>query len=138
MTYIWKSGELFSCRHFESEALSRSPRQLSMENRIWCLEKFKLVSNGNITKNIPFLDVYGDINLVSHVIKCLKARKALWKIWSCDNLIYISIHIQKWYLICYISIWDQFKLFKTSNTAFHTRLSWWPRLRFTFKWRYDF
>ena len=54
----------FVYRHFENEALFRSPRQPSMESRIWSLEKFKLVSNGNITNKIPFLDVYGDINLV--------------------------------------------------------------------------
>ena len=54
----------FSYRHFESEALSKSQRQMSMESRIWRLEKFKLLSNGNITNKIPFLDVYGDINLV--------------------------------------------------------------------------
>ena len=54
----------FSCRHFESEALSRSPNQPSMENRIWRFEKFKLVSNGNITNKIPRLDVYRDKELV--------------------------------------------------------------------------
>ena len=63
-----------------------------------------------LTNKIPFLNVYGDINLVGHVIKSHKA-----------------LHIQKWYLICYISIWDQFKHFKTSDAAFHTRLSRWPR-----------
>ena len=30
----------FSWCHFESDALSRSPKQLSVESRIWCLEKF--------------------------------------------------------------------------------------------------
>ena len=33
-----------------------------------------------LTNKIPFLDVYGDINLVGHVIKSHKARRALWKI----------------------------------------------------------
>ena len=64
MTYIQKSGELFSCRHFESEALAGSPNQASMENRIWCFEEFKLVSNGNLTNKIQCLDVYGDIKPV--------------------------------------------------------------------------
>ena len=54
----------FVYRHFENEALFSSPRQPSMESRIWRPEKLKLVSNGNITNKIPFLDVYGDINLV--------------------------------------------------------------------------
>ena len=50
------------------------------------------------------------------------------------NQIYISIHIQKWYLICYISIWNQLKLSKTLETAFHTEKAvWWPRWRFNFK-----
>ena len=35
-----------------------------------------------------------------------------------SNQIYISIVIQKWYIFCYISIWDQFKLFKMSDTVF--------------------
>ena len=37
-------------------------------------------------------------------------------IWSRDqpDLYLHAIYIQKWYLICYISIWDQFKLFKLS------------------------
>ena len=34
----------------------------------------------HLTNKIPFLDVYGDINLVGHVIKSHKARRALWKI----------------------------------------------------------
>ena len=33
-----------------------------------------------LTNKIPFLDVYGDINLVGHVIKSHKALRALWKI----------------------------------------------------------
>ena len=36
--------------------------------------------NHYLTNKIPFLDVYGDINLVGHVIKSHKARRALWKI----------------------------------------------------------
>lgn len=28
------------------------------------LEKFKLISNGNITNIIPFCNVYGDVNMV--------------------------------------------------------------------------
>ena len=39
------------------------------DSRVWkavsdVLKCLKLVSNGNITNKIPFLDVYGDINLV--------------------------------------------------------------------------
>ena len=41
----------------------------------------------NLTNKIPFLDVYGDINLVGHVIKSHKARRALWKCSSSDNQI---------------------------------------------------
>ena len=44
----------------KSEALSRSPRQPSLENRIIRLEKCKVVSNRNIPNKIPFSDVYGD------------------------------------------------------------------------------
>ena len=33
------------------------------------------------------LDVCGNINLVGHVIKFYKARRALRKMWSCDNQI---------------------------------------------------
>ena len=61
---IFKIQVNFSCRHFESEALFRSPIQPSLERRIRRLEKFKLVSNGNITNKISFLDVYENINLV--------------------------------------------------------------------------
>ena len=35
-----------------------------MESHIRCLENLKLVSVGNITNKIPFLNVYRDINLV--------------------------------------------------------------------------
>ena len=77
-----------------------------------------------LRNKIPFLDMCGDINLVGHVFKSHKVRMSLLKIWSRDNQFYISIQIQNLYLICYISILDQFKLFKTSDTVFHTRLSW--------------
>ena len=53
--------------------IGHQDNRVYIENRIRHLEKFKLVSNGNITKNIPFLDDYGDINLVAHVIKSHKA-----------------------------------------------------------------
>ena len=54
MTYNIKSGDLYFISPFESEALSRSPRQPSMESGIWRLEKFKLASNGNITNKIYY------------------------------------------------------------------------------------
>lgn len=76
MTYILDLlSELFLCRHLKSEAIHRSPRQLNMENRIRRLENSKLISNGNITNKTPFLDGYGDKNLISHVIKSNKAWK---------------------------------------------------------------
>ena len=53
--------------------IGHQDNRVYIENGIRHLEKFKLVSNGNITKNIPFLDDYGDINLVAHVIKSHKA-----------------------------------------------------------------
>lgn len=44
---------------------------------------------------------------------------------------YIYIHRYpknpKMVIISYISIWDKFILFKTSDTTFLSRLSWWPR-----------
>ena len=46
------------------EPLYRSPRHLSMEDHIRRLEKFKMVSNGNVSNKIPFSDVCRDINLV--------------------------------------------------------------------------
>ena len=88
----------FLYRHFESVALSRSPRQPSMESRIWRLEKFKLVSNGNITNKITCFDVYGDINLVvtwsgCHKIKSgilfVKLRKS-WHVF--ETLYYMHMH----------------------------------------------
>ena len=43
--------------------LCRSPIQPGMESNI-CLEKYKSVSNENLTIKISCLDMYGDINLV--------------------------------------------------------------------------
>ena len=123
--HSWCKGEsVYSCLCLETIF---THKMYLIFNGFYLFVKFVDVTRNYLTKKIPFLDVYGDINLVGHVIKSNKARRALWKIWSCDNQIYISIHIQKWYLICYISIWGQFKLFKTSDTAFHSRLSLWPR-----------
>ena len=55
------------------------------DSRMWnvvsdVLKTLVWFKNSNITNKIPFLDVYGDINLVDHVIKSYKARRALWKI----------------------------------------------------------
>ena len=68
-----------------------------MESRIWRLGKLKLVSNGNITNKIPFLDVYGDINLVGHVIKSYKARRVSYLLNKSKSTVEIkSKHV--WYI----------------------------------------
>ena len=57
----------------------------------------KLVSNGNITKMIPFLDVFGDINLVAIWSNPKFSIKAfgLCGIWSRDHSdLYLERHSQ--------------------------------------------
>ena len=104
----------------------------SLHPSMYCAKFSWNWSGGSWEENIKMWKVYdnanddtttrtdsGHILIRKFFLKSLKN-----KIWSRDNQIYISIHIQKWYLICSVSIWDQFKLFKTSDTAFHTRLPW--------------
>ena len=61
---------LVLCRPFESQALSRSVRQPSIESRIRRLEKFKVVLNGNITNNEDIVFV------------CLRKYKSGWASWD--------------------------------------------------------
>ena len=51
-------------KKYKTEALSMWPRQPSMESSIRRLEKFKLVSNGNITNKIP---IFRGLFLFKHI-----------------------------------------------------------------------
>ena len=71
----------FVYRHFESEALSRSPRQPSMESRIWRLEKFKLVSNGIWSRDQSDLYLHTHPKMASYLLNVVMFRFVLhWNI----------------------------------------------------------
>ena len=73
---------------------------------------FTFHTKWNYLRNkVSFFEFYWDVKRVGHVIKSHKARRALWKIWSCVNPFYISIKLKKWYLITYIYICDLFILY---------------------------
>lgn len=96
-----------------------------------CLVLVK-ISKSSLVKSIP----YRTSNKLLHILYLFNRQDITfwcqWRYkssWSCYKIPFmenISINIQKWSLIiiCYFSIWDRFKVFKTSDTGFNTRLPW--------------
>ena len=68
------------------------------------LFRTKLATKWNITNKIPFLDLFGNINLIGHAIKYSINSFGLNRFHHVTNHVYIFINIQKWYLICKIRI----------------------------------